>query len=86
MKISKFLVGAMLAVALASCSGKEQKESKDSLIKDYEMACEKDMVGNAMQILNKLDADYKGTGFTEAELERFDEAYYVLDSIVGSYV
>lgn len=74
MKFSKFFIGAMLAVALVSCSGKE------SLIKDYEKACEKGNAEKAVQILGKLDSKYKESDFTESEMERIDKATIVLES------
>lgn len=77
MKLSKFFIGAMLAVALVSCSGKE------SLIKDYEKACETGNIVEAATVLNKLSTNFSESDFTEADLDRFDKAYDVLDSIVG---
>ncbi|MGN0187065.1 MAG: hypothetical protein ACI392_04890 [Paludibacteraceae bacterium] len=73
MKFTKFFMGAMLAVALVSCSGKE------SLIKDYEKACDKGDAVKATQILNKLDSKYEESDFTEEDLERIAVATLVLE-------
>lgn len=72
MKTKQLLLGAMMAIALVSCSGKE------SLIKDYENACSKGDAIKAAQIVSKLDSKYKEEDFTEKEMERIVNASAVL--------
>lgn len=72
MKAKQLLFGAMMAIALVSCSGKE------SLIKDYEKACNKGDAIKAAQIVSKLDSKYKEEDFTEKEMERIVNASVVL--------
>lgn len=71
MKAKQLLLGAMMAIALVSCSGKE------SLIKDYENACSKGDEIKAERILNKLESKYKDT-ITEQEEMRISTATSVL--------
>lgn len=73
MKAKQLLFGAMMAIVLASCSGKE------SLIKDYEKACNKGDAIKAAQIVSKLDSKYKEEDFTEKEMERIVNASAVLE-------
>lgn len=72
MKFTKFFWGAMLAVALVSCSG------KGSLIRDYEKACNDGDAIKAAQIVSKLEA-YDESEFTDEELERINVATLVLE-------
>ncbi|MCI7430088.1 MAG: hypothetical protein SO182_01885 [Paludibacteraceae bacterium] len=72
MKFTKFFLGAMLAVALVSCSG------KGSLIRDYEKACNDGDAIKAAQIVSKLEA-YDESEFTDEELERINVATLVLE-------
>ncbi|MGM9745636.1 MAG: hypothetical protein ACI30H_01550 [Paludibacteraceae bacterium] len=73
MKFTKFFMGAMLAVALVSCSG------KGSLIRDYEKACNNGDAVKAAQIVSKLESEYNESDFTEEELERIAVATLVLE-------
>ena len=73
MKISKYFWGAMLAVALVSCT------SNESLLKDYEEACSKGDAIKAGQILQKMEEKYPNdSDWTEAQLNRFEVATEVL--------
>ena len=73
MKISKYLLGAMLAVALVSCTGNE------SLLKDYEEACSKGDAIKAGQILQKMEEKYPNdSDWTEAQWNRIEVATEVL--------
>lgn len=81
MNISSIFAGAMVVLSLASCSGNES--GKEPLIKDYEKACETGNIVEAATVLNKLSTNFSESDFTEADLDRFDKAYDVLDSIVG---
>ena len=73
MKISKYLLGAMLAVALVSCT------SNESLLKDYEKACSKGDAIKAGQILQKMEEKYPNdSDWTEAQWNRIEVATEVL--------
>ena len=73
MKISKYFWGAMLAVALVSCTGNE------SLLKDYEEACSKGDAIKAGQILQKMEEKYPNdSDWTEAQWNRIEVATEVL--------
>ena len=73
MKISKYFLGALLAVALVSCTGNE------SLLKDYEKACSKGDAIKAAQIIQKMEEKYPNdSDWTEAQLNRFEVAAEVL--------
>ena len=73
MKISKYFWGAMLAVALVSCT------SNESLLKDYEKACRKGDAIKAAQIIQKMEEKYPNdSDWTEAQLNRFEVATEVL--------
>ncbi|MGN0235386.1 MAG: hypothetical protein ACI4BD_03580 [Paludibacteraceae bacterium] len=73
MKFSKYLFGAMLAVALVSCSGKE------SLLKDYEKACSNGDAIKAAQIIEKMGEKYPDDAdWTEAQMNRIEVATEVL--------
>ena len=73
MKISKYLLGALLAVALVSCT------SNESLLKDYEKACSKGDAIKAAQIIQKMEEKYPNdSDWTEAQLNRFEVATEVL--------
>ena len=73
MKISKYLLGALLAVALVSCTGNE------SLLKDYEKACSKGDAIKAAQIIQKMEEKYPNdSDWTEAQLNRVEVATEVL--------
>ena len=73
MKISKYLLGALLAVALVSCTGNE------SLLKDYEEACSKGDAIKAGQILQKMEEKYPNdSDWTEAQWNRIEVATEVL--------
>ncbi len=73
MKISKYFLGALLAVALVSCTGNE------SLLKDYEEACSKGDAIKAGQILQKMEEKYPNdSDWTEAQWNRIEVATEVL--------
>ena len=75
MKISKYFWGAMLAVALVSCT------SNESLLKDYEKACSKGDAIKAGQILQKTEEKYTNdTDWTEAQLNRIEVETEALDA------
>ena len=73
MKISKYFLGALLAVALVSCT------SNESLLKDYEEACSKGDAIKAGQILQKMEEKYPNdSDWTEAQWNRIEVATEVL--------
>lgn len=73
MKFSKFLLGTMLAVALASCSNQE------SLLKDYEKACNKGDAVKAGKILEEIEKKYPNDAdWSEEQMKRFEDATEVL--------
>lgn len=73
MKISKFMFGAMIATILVACSGKE------SMIKDYENACNEGNAIKAVQISAKMEEKFKEADFTQEELARITKATLVLE-------
>lgn len=73
MQISKFMMGAMIAMTLVACSGKE------SMIKNYEKACNDGNAIKAAKIAAKMDEKFKETDFTEEELDRISKATIILE-------
>lgn len=73
MKISKFMMGAMIAMIFVACSGKE------SMIKDYEKACNDGNAVKAAKIAAKMDEKFKEEDFTEEDLTRISKASLILE-------
>lgn len=67
------MMGAMIAMIFVACSGKE------SMIKDYEKACNDGNAVKAAKIAAKMDEKFKEADFTKEELTRISDATIILE-------